>query len=76
MELFKIWTDHENMKYFREPHKLNGWQARWYLKLQNYDFILRHILEKTNTKANILLRKDQVNMKDDNKDVWLLKKEL
>jgi len=24
MEPFKIWTDHENMKYFREPHKLNG----------------------------------------------------
>ena len=23
MELFKIWTDHENLKYFREPHKLN-----------------------------------------------------
>jgi len=28
MELFEIWTDHENLKYFREPHKLNGWQAR------------------------------------------------
>jgi len=24
MELFKIWTDHKNLKYFREPHKLNG----------------------------------------------------
>ena len=23
MKLFKIWTDHENLKYFREPHKLN-----------------------------------------------------
>jgi len=22
-EPFKIWTDHENLKYFREPHKLN-----------------------------------------------------
>jgi len=28
MELFEIWTDHENLKYFREPHKLNGRQAR------------------------------------------------
>ena len=25
MELFEIWTDHENLKYFREPHKLNRW---------------------------------------------------
>ena len=27
-ETFEIWTDHENLKYFREPHKLNGRQAR------------------------------------------------
>jgi len=24
MEPFKIWTNHGNLKYFREPHKLNG----------------------------------------------------
>jgi len=29
-----------------------------------------------NTKAGILLRKDQVNMKDDNKDVQVLKEKL
>jgi len=23
MKLFEIWTDHENLKYFRKPHKLN-----------------------------------------------------
>ena len=40
MKLFEIWMDHENLKYFREPHKLNRRQARWYLKLQDYDFIL------------------------------------
>ena len=28
IELFEIWIEHENLKYFREPHKLNGWQAR------------------------------------------------
>ena len=32
-ETFEIWMDHENLKYFQEPHKLNGRQARWYLKL-------------------------------------------
>ena len=21
---FEVWTDHENLKYFREPHKPNG----------------------------------------------------
>ena len=23
-ELFEVWTDYKNLKYFREPHKLNG----------------------------------------------------
>ena len=75
-EPFEVWTDHENIKYFKEPHKLNGRQARWYLKLQDYNFILKHILEKTNMKADILSQKEQVDTKEDNKDVWLLKEEL
>jgi len=44
--------------------------------LQDYDFTLKHILGKTNTKADILSRKDQVNIKEDNKDVQLLKDKL
>ena len=66
---FKVWTDHENHKYFREPYKLNGQQASWYLKLQDYDFILRYISGKTNTKVDVLSRKDHINTKEDNKDV-------
>jgi len=27
-EPFEVWMDHENLKYFREPHKLNGRQAQ------------------------------------------------
>ena len=61
IELFQIWMDHENLKYFREPHKLNRRQARWYLKLQDYDFILQYIPGKMNTKVDILSRKDQVD---------------
>ena len=76
IEPFEVWTDYENLKYFWEPHKLNGWQAWWYLKLQDYDFTLWYIPGKTNTKADILSRKDQINMKEDNKDVQMLKEEL
>jgi len=72
-EPFEVWTDHENLKYFRKPHKLNGWQARWYLKLQDYDFTLKHILGKMNTKVDILSQKEQVDTKEDNKDIQLLK---
>ena len=43
---------------------------------RNYNFTLQHIPGKTNTKADILSRKDQVNTKNDNKDVQLLKEEL
>ena len=46
------------------------------MKLQDYDFTLQHIPGKTNTKADILSRKDQVNAKEDNKDIQLLKEEL
>ena len=45
------------------------------MKLQDYDFTLKHMLEKTNTKADILSRKDQVNTKKDNKDIQLLKEQ-
>ena len=55
------------MKYFQEHHKLNKKQARWYLKLQDYNFILQYIPGKTNTKVDILLRKNQVNTKENNK---------
>jgi len=46
------------------------------LKLQDYDFILWYILEKIDIRADILSRKDQVNTKDDNKDIKILKDEL
>ena len=46
------------------------------MKLQDYDSKLKHIPGKTNTKADILSRKDQVNTKEDNKDVQLLKDEI
>jgi hypothetical protein len=55
-EPFEIWTDHKNLAYFRQPQKLNGRQARWYSRLQEYDYTLRHIPGATNSKADILSR--------------------
>ena len=46
------------------------------MKLQDYDFTLYYIPGKMNTKANILLRKDQVDTKEDNKDILMLQEEM
>ena len=46
------------------------------MKLQDYDFTLKHIPWKTNTKVDILLQKEQINTKEDNKDVKLLKNKM
>lgn len=51
---FEIWTDHKNVTYFRQPQKLNGQQARWYSRLQEYNYTLKHIPGATNSKADIL----------------------
>ncbi len=51
---FEIWTDHQNLSYFRQPQKLNGQQARWYACLQEYDYELKHIPSASNSKADIL----------------------
>ena len=75
-EKFEVWIDHKNFKYFRELHKLNGWQARWYLKLQDYNFILQYIPRMTNTRVDILSRNNQVDTKDNNKDINMLKDKL
>jgi len=76
IEKFKVWTDHKNLKYFKKPHNLNRWQAQWYLKLQDYDFVLWHISEKTNTNTDVLLRKDHIDTTNNNKDVQMLKEEI
>ena len=55
-EMFEIWTDHKNLSYFRKAQDLNSRQARWYLKLQDFDYMLHHIPRTSNSKADILSR--------------------
>ena len=47
-----------------------------YLKLQDYNFEIKHILEKTNTKVDILSRKDKEEntTKKENKAIYLQEK--
>ena len=49
-----------------------------YLKVQSLDLSQKSqvFLEKTNTRADILSRKDQVDMMEDNKNIKMLKDKL
>ena len=46
------------------------------MKLQDYNSLLWYISGKTNIETNILSRKDQIDTKDNNKNVQMLKEEL
>ena len=51
---FEIWTDHQNLQYFRKPQKLNRRQARWQTELQEYNFLLVHKPGAQMKKADLL----------------------
>ncbi len=53
---FEIWTDHQNLQYFRKPQKVNRRQARWITELAEYHFTLHHKAGTANKKADLLLR--------------------
>jgi RNase H-like domain found in reverse transcriptase len=36
LENFEIWTDNQNLQYFRKPQKLNRRQAHWMAELAEY----------------------------------------
>ncbi len=51
---FEIWTDHQNLQYFRKPQRLNHRQARWVTELAEYHFSLHHKSGASNKKADLL----------------------
>ena len=72
-QTFEIWTDHNNLQYFRQPQKVNRRQARWITELANYDYTLHHKPGSLNKKANALSRRPDHDMgKHDNKNQVLL----
>ena len=75
-EPFEIWTDHQNLQYFRKPQKLNRRQARWVTELAEYSFSLVHKPGKLMGKADALSRMTGLETGvNDNKDIILLKPE-
>ena len=62
----KVFTDHKNLLYFKEPQKLNRRQARWMLDISDYDLKLVHIPGKELTGPDALSRRPDLIPKDTN----------
>ncbi|SJL18406.1 uncharacterized protein ARMOST_21995 [Armillaria ostoyae] len=76
LEDVEIWTDHQNLQYFRKPQKLNRRQARWVTELAEYHFVLKHKPGTANVKADLLSRRsDHDQGEDDNGDITILSPE-
>lgn len=72
-EPFEIWTDHQNLQYFKKPQKVNRRQARWFTELADYHFTIHHIPGNTNVRADALSRRaDYAKGEDDNQNITLL----
>src|SRR5258708_10767661 len=70
---FKIHTDHKNLSYFQEAHKLNHRQAQWSLYLSRFDFVLTHKPRRQMGRPDALSRQaDHLRGADDNADFTLL----
>jgi hypothetical protein len=52
-----IYSDHRNLQYFREPHKLKDRQQRWIPELAKYNYELLHLPGHCMTQADALSRR-------------------
>ena len=72
-----VYTDHENLKYFRSAQKLNRRQFRWSMYLSNFPLKLEHRPGKTMVLSDALSRRaDQEEQKTENNHMTLLPRNL
>ena len=57
----RVCTDHKNLQYFCQPQKVTGRQACWFQFLQDFDYTLEHIPSSSNTIADLLSRRKDLN---------------
>ena len=68
----RVHTDHKNLQYFRDPRRITGCQARWIEYLQDFDHTLEHILGSTNTMADLLSQRKDLNKGVDTSEPHIL----
>ena len=52
-----VYSDHENLTYFRQAQDLTRWQAQWITYLQDYNLKIFHQKGSLNKKADLLSRR-------------------
>ena len=65
----KVLTDHKELEYFMTTKKLTPRQVRWVEFLSEFNFVISYQNGKKNNKANVLTRKPNKSLIDD-EDKW------
>ena len=69
----EVFSDHMNLKYWRDPQKISCRVAREVLELSEYDIEIHHIKGTSNGRADALSRRPDYDQgENDNKDVVVL----
>jgi hypothetical protein len=68
-----VYSDHQNLLYWKEPHKISRRVAREVLRLSEYNIEIRHIQGKSNGRADALSRRPDYDQgTEDNTNVVVL----
>ena len=68
-----ILMDHANLTHWKATRKVNRWVARWFVEIQDYNLIIKHIPRKIHTAPDMLSRPPRADQgKQDNNDIILL----
>jgi hypothetical protein len=72
-----VYSDHQNLLYWKEPHKISRRVAREVLHLSKYNIEIRHIQGKSNGRADALSRRPDYDQGvEDNTNIVVLPKKL
>ena len=67
-----VLTDHKNLSYLKDPHKLSQWQAHWSLFLQDFDLVWKVTPGTHMGPADALSWRDHLDTTGDNADTPIL----
>jgi hypothetical protein len=72
-----VYSDHQNLLYWKEPHKISRRVAREVLRLSEYNIEIRHIKGTANGRADALSRRPDYNQGiEDNANITVLPEQL